>query len=113
MTDPATVPEPPNRAAGCPVPATPVQGSPRVRWASEWASCSGCDARWTGQNRAHCGSCHRTFAGAGYFDRHRRAYACVDPATIDGLDEVDGIWRGPGMTEAQRVRAFGNRNEVP
>lgn len=63
------------------------------------ASCSGCDARWGGYNRCHCGRCHRTFNGLGMFDGHQRGGACLDPATepIGGvtLRLIDGIWRGP------------------
>lgn len=69
-------------------------------------TCGGCTTRWSGHRRAHCAAekCHRTFATAALFDRHRRAGACVDPATIDGLRLVDGIWMGPAMTADQLAR---------
>jgi hypothetical protein len=30
--------------------------------------CGGCRHRWYGIDRAHCATCHRTFAEAGLFD---------------------------------------------
>ncbi len=49
-------------------------------------SCGGCDTRWSGVSRCHCAGCHRTFAGANLFDRHRRDIkgesGCLDPETI-------------------------------
>lgn len=35
--------------------------------------CGQCDARWTGQNTAHCMAqgCHQTFTGITAFDAHR------------------------------------------
>jgi len=68
---------------------TPMQGSvgqdaqnrPTVTY-----SCGGCDTRWSGVSRCHCAGCHRTFAGANLFDRHRRDIKgeglCLDPETI-------------------------------
>lgn len=91
-------------------PSTPlgsgdVQPGGEAQRRSEGASCSGCPARWTGANRAHCSNprCHRTFAGVGLFDRHRVGYRCVDPATLPGMEFRDGLWRGPEATEDQRA----------
>lgn len=81
-------------------------GAPRRQ---ESISCGVCPARWTGQSRAHCGACHRTFAGVTYFDQHRRAFACVDPATIAEMRLVDGLWRGPEMSEEAKLARFGGR----
>lgn len=44
--------------------------------------------------QAHCGACHRTLGTVTDFDRHRRAGACLDPATL-GLVEVAGLWASP------------------
>lgn len=73
-------------------------------------TCSGCTARWTGHHRAHCGSCHATFAAPGLFDRHWRTTGgphgdCVPPASV-GLRLVDDMWHGQPMTEVElhRVR---------
>lgn len=70
--------------------------------------CGGCSERWTAPGAAHCGGCHRTFSAAGLFDRHRSAAGehgrCLDPATIDGIEFRDGMWRGPEMTDAERER---------
>lgn len=68
-------------------------------------TCSGCPARWTGANRAHCSAegCHQTFAGVGLFERHRIGFACVDPATLPGMELRGGLWRGPEATEEQRA----------
>jgi hypothetical protein len=63
---------------------------------------------------AHCGSCHRTFAGVGLFDAHRTADGrCLDPEqllTDDGKRRAffrAGMWRGPEATEAQRAALRG------
>jgi hypothetical protein len=76
--------------------------------------CSGCDARWGGVERAHCASCHRTFAGVWLFDKHRAVTGCrgrcQDPAgLVEGGKRIaflrdDGIWHGPQMTAADRAR---------
>jgi hypothetical protein len=67
-------------------------------------TCGGCDNRWSGVSRAHCSGCHRTFAGFGPFDRHRRELKgegiCVDPNLIASREHpeirqmflTDGIW---------------------
>lgn len=76
------------------------------RWGR--ATCSGCSASWTGLAAAHCAACHRTFAGASLFDRHRAAGhgshgTCLDPGELRGRDgyrlmlERDGVWHGPPM----------------
>jgi hypothetical protein len=82
-------------------------------------TCGGCDATWTAPTAAHCGSCHRTFAGVALFDAHRSATgehgACIDPETIRHgktgerlMFHRNGMWRGPEMTEEQKAKAFGN-----
>lgn len=91
-------------------PDTAVEAAGGAHRRQELISCGGCPARWTGQSRAHCGACHRTFAGVTYFDQHRRAFTCVDPAGIEGMREVDGIWRGPEMTEEAKLARFGGRS---
>ncbi|WP_456115119.1 FDXHR family putative zinc-binding protein [Saccharopolyspora mangrovi] len=35
-------------------------------------TCGGCKKTWTGLAQAHCSRCHRTFAAAELFDKHRR-----------------------------------------
>jgi hypothetical protein len=101
---PETATERSNPVAGMPIPDDPVSQPGAATGHQSGASCGGCSARWTGSGRAHCSGCHQTFATVGYFDRHRRAFACVDPATIEGMREVDGIWRGPELTDEQRAR---------
>ena len=69
-----------------------------------WITC-GCGARWTARSAAHCGSCHRLFAGPSLFDQHRSAAGpvgtCRDPAILTATngDRVmfhrNGMWRGP------------------
>ena len=64
-------------------------------------TCSGCANTWTGLNYAHCPTCHRTFAGVAWFDEHRRASRCLDPANIMVIKtgeprlriDDNGIWR--------------------
>lgn len=86
-------------------------------------TCSGCDETWTAPGAAHCGAtgCHRTFAGVALFDAHRSAAgehgACLDPETLIGRGGArkgerlmffrEAMWRGPEMTEAQKVARFG------
>src|SRR5689334_3563001 len=40
------------------------------------AACAGCGQRWYGIDRAHCGTCHRTFTEVDFFDRHRVDEGC-------------------------------------
>ncbi|WP_456238810.1 FDXHR family putative zinc-binding protein [Saccharopolyspora karakumensis] len=35
-------------------------------------TCGGCKKTWTGLAQAHCSRCHRTFAAAALFDKHRQ-----------------------------------------
>lgn len=84
-------------------------------------TCGGCDARWTGPNRAHCSGCHRTFSGPTLFDAHRHQRGdrggCEDPAALlvqrgprTGQPVMflrDGIWSGPEMDEATKAKRFG------
>jgi hypothetical protein len=82
-----------------------------------------CGATWTGLGRAHCDACHRTFATAPLFDRHRSPTgahgACYDPATITtptgepAMVYRGGMWRGPELTDEQKAIAFGNRRPAP
>lgn len=72
--------------------------------AKPWA-CHGCDARWSGLAMAHCSVCHATFSSVGLFDKHRRAARCVPLPDDHRL--VDGVWRGPEMTEAQKAARYG------
>lgn len=80
-------------------------------------TCSGCDHAWSGTGAAHCASCHHTFATAGLFDLHRSQYgergACLEPEQVlkSGVRALflrDGMWRGPELTDEQRVR-FGRQ----
>ncbi|MGH3673766.1 MAG: hypothetical protein ACRDSH_24565 [Pseudonocardiaceae bacterium] len=72
-------------------------------------SCSGCEARWTGSQAAHCAACHRTFSGPALFDAHRVLTgthgACRDPGSLTAGPRPDtgehiavfreGMWRSP------------------
>lgn len=72
---------------------------------------------WTAPGAAHCAGCHRTWSGVALFDRHRTGYGehgqCQDPAAM--LDKSgaplcefrDGMWRGPEMTDEQKLARFG------
>lgn len=72
------------------------------------ARCSGCDASWTAELAAHCGTCHEQFRIVADFDSHRYKGSCW-PGEIDGdnyvhmytsgeqihetyLQKVDGLW---------------------
>lgn len=81
---------------------------------STWITCR-CGARWTDLRAAHCGSCHRSFSSVALFDRHRSVAgdhgACLNPDTITNangervMSYRDGAWRGPEMTEEQKIKA--------
>lgn len=80
-------------------------------------TCKGCEASWTGLKMCHCGACHRTFSTVRLFDKHRSPVgdhgSCKDPSTITTRvgDPVmvlaGGVWRGPAMTEAQKIAKYG------
>jgi hypothetical protein len=90
------------------------------------STCPACRTTWTGTAACHCASCHHTFAGVGLFDAHRSQYgergACLDPATITiksgprtgepVMHFRDGMWRGPEMTEAEKLARFGAREST-
>lgn len=93
------------------------QGAPKGNGARDRVtySCGGCSARWSGVSRAHCSACHETFAGAAFFDRHRRNRGeegyCLHPSEISKPDMylVSGLWTSveemaPRLAPAQRAR---------
>ena len=60
-----------------------------------WLSinCAGCGIRWYGIDRAHCSACHRTFAAADLFDRHRVDQACLNPVSLGMIKhQKTGVW---------------------
>lgn len=83
-------------------------------------TCSGCEATWTAANTCHCSGCHASFAGVGLFDKHRAQYGehgvCRRPAdltTTSGEPVMffrDGIWKGPQMTEEDKLVRFGRKS---
>lgn len=82
---------------------TPEPAPPqRLRYRRQWASCGGCDARWTSLAWAHCATCHRTFGAVTGFDRHRRRGVCVDPETIPELVLRNGVWRKAMSASSRR-----------
>lgn len=80
-------------------------------------TCSGCSTTWTGVSACHCSGCHQTFAGANLFDAHRTQYGehgtCRRPADMVATSGIrageplmffrEGMWRGPEMTEEQKL----------
>ena len=73
-----------------------------------------CGNWWTGNNRAHCPACCRTFSTDSAADKHRIGKfgidrRCVDPATV-GLDAVDKpygtLWQHPGPEEGRDTRRY-------
>ena len=81
--------------------------------------CGSCSNTWTAVGACHCSACHETFAGVRLFDTHRSAGGergrCADPGSItteDGQRVMffrDGMWRGPEMTDEQKLARFGVR----
>jgi hypothetical protein len=45
--------------------------------------------------RCECGGCGRVFTGLTAFDRHRRNFRCVDPASVGLEQKPNGIWGWP------------------
>jgi hypothetical protein len=68
-------------------------------------TCTGCTHRWYGIERAHCTSCHRTFADVELFDRHRVDHECRNPASLGmAKHPKSGVWE-PRPVLARRRRA--------
>lgn len=70
-----------------------------------------CGQSWTGLRACHCAGCHQTFSGPYLFDGHRAPRGehgvCLDPAELPGFEFRDGMWHAPGMTDADKLAAFG------
>lgn len=87
-------------------------------------SCSACDRTWTALGAAHCAAegCHQTFAGATLFDRHRSLVGdhgcCRNPAEIVDVHGqrlmfcIDGVWRGPAMTDQDLAQIRTSRRKA-
>jgi hypothetical protein len=65
------------------------------RGVSDVFPCRVCGKTWTGHSRCHCATCHENFNSDSGFDRHRKDFVCLAPATR-GLVLVDGYWQMPG-----------------
>lgn len=65
----------------------------------------GCGGAEVTPSRAHCGTCHVTFAGVGLFDRHWRGGLCVPPEKM-GLIRKGSFW-GTEMSAEARNRFAG------
>ena len=86
-------------------------------------TCAGCRATWTGLSLCHCGGCHQTFGGAALFDAHRTQHGefgtCRRPADMVMTSGVragepvmflrEGVWRGPEMSDEDKLTRFGRR----
>jgi hypothetical protein len=74
-------------------------------------ACAGCGHRWYGIDRAHRAACHRTFADADFFDRHRGESECRNPASLGMIKHVkSGLWEPrPGKPGAPADRHRINR----
>jgi len=56
-------------------------------------TCTGCEGRWYGIERAHCTSCQRTFAAVDLSDRHRADHECRNPAALGmAKHPKSGVW---------------------
>jgi hypothetical protein len=68
-------------------------------------ACAGCGQRWYGIDRAHCGTCHRTFTEVDFFDRHRVDDGCRSPASLGMIKNAkSGVWE-PRASAVKRRRA--------
>ena len=59
------------------------------------SKCPTCNEIWSGSARCHCTSCHKTFNSLGAFDKHRKAFKCIDPETLGMQMNEKGIWSTP------------------
>lgn len=94
--------------------------SEKVPHEPRWITCR-CGAKWTALNAAHCGSCHQTFSGSSLFDLHRSVAGphgtCRGPSGITNnrgervMFYRNGMWRGPELTEDQKARFVGGKDE--
>jgi hypothetical protein len=86
----------------------------------EMITCAKCQTKWSGAAVAHCSGCHASFAGVSLFDKHRTVRGehgtCLDPETVRNgrtgqrvMFLRDGVWRGPEMTEEQKLKRFGQK----
>lgn len=108
------------RWTGEPTPDTRATEHPDRPRGDAAGTCGGCDHVWTGLGAAHCAArgCHRTFSTTRLFDLHRSTRGgehgtCADPEKIRNRDGEptmffrDGMWRGPEMTDEQKLARFG------
>jgi hypothetical protein len=52
-----------------------------------------------------CGTCGRKFTGLTAFDKHRRNFGCVNPATVGLEQKPSGMWGEPASAASrERVR---------
>jgi hypothetical protein len=66
-------------------------------------TCAGCGQRWYGIERAHCASCHRTFAALDLFDQHRGNHLCHNPVSLGMTRHTkSGVWQS--RSDAARSR---------
>jgi hypothetical protein len=84
-------------------------------------TCGSCSATWTGTSVCHCAGCHHTFVSSTLFDAHRTQLGergvCRRPADLTLTSGPrtgepvmffrEGMWRGPEMTEEQKLARFG------
>jgi hypothetical protein len=79
------------RSAGTARPTLRLVAKDEPSWLP--VGCAGCGQRWYGVDRAHCAVCHRTFAAAELFDRHRVDDACVNPVGLGLVKHAkSGVW---------------------
>jgi hypothetical protein len=81
-----------------------------------------CGGTWTALGAMHCGSCHQLFSSIRLFDQHRSTKggehgSCLNPYQVFHNGERvmflrDGMWRGPVMTDEEKLRRFGTREET-
>jgi hypothetical protein len=66
-----------------------------------------CEAAWSGEDRMHCGGCHRTFDTVELFDDHRRNDRCIDPRALGLTPTKNHIWCRPPETAGSSARRAG------
>jgi hypothetical protein len=68
------------------------------------SKCSDCQRSWSGLSKAHCVTCHETFASNSVADLHWIGRRCVVPSTVIDVNgarkltqDDEGVWQLVGI----------------
>lgn len=90
------------------------------------SKCNVCQRSWTGTTKAHCVTCHETFASNSVSDLHWTGRTCTDPSSVVDVNgarkltqDDEGIWqlvgkRSPAPTQTpKRARGDMSTRKLP